>query len=500
MLPRCACCRDVIRVGAIQCAPTPDPAAFALRLPRSDFPTLVRTFPAACCTCRGIALTLLDPDSASLLLLAAPLASATFAVEVGIFVLLLLASAFFSGSEVALFSLDAGDREDMSTRADARVQRVLNLLAEPRALLVSILILNTLANVAAAIIAALMMQQLAGVYGWSETITILVEVVALTFVLLVLSEITPKLVATQQPETFSLLAAGPLSAMHAVLRPVSRRLARLTERYEARLRPPSERLTSDDLHAVAEIGEETGMLHEDESDLIHAVVDFGGTTAREIMVSRVDMYALPATASLDEALALIQDSGHSRLPLYLDHLDNILGIVYAKDILPFMAPGAPPFSLAEIHRDAFIVPETKRLDALLNDFRRRRLHMAIVVDEYGGTSGLVTMEDLLEEVVGEIRDERDEDEPELFTEIAPGIYQVDARSNLDDLNEELELGLDTDAFDFDTLGGFILHVTGSIPAPGDVCEHENLRLTVESVENHRIGQVRIEKTSDAADA
>ncbi len=421
--------------------------------------------------------------------------SPAFAVEIGLFVLLLLASAFFSGSEVALFSLDAADREALAQRGDRRSRRVLALLAEPRELLVSILVLNTIANVTAAILAALMTQQVAALYGWSESITFLFEIVGLTFVLLVVSEITPKLVATRQPEAFSGAAAAPLGSLHALLRPLSRRLARLTERYEARLRPASGRLSADDLHAIAEIGGETGTLHEDETELMHAVVDFGETTAREIMVSRVDLYALPATATLEETVEMIRESGHSRFPLYLDHLDNVLGIVYAKDVLPFLDAGAPPFHLAQVRRDAYFVPETKRLDVLMNDLRRRRLHMAIVVDEYGGTAGLVTMEDLLEEVVGDIRDERDDDEPALYTETAPGVFDVDARANLDDLNDDLELGLDLDRadFDFDTLGGLILHVTGSIPAAGDVCHYETLRLTVETVENNRIGRVRLEK-------
>ncbi len=440
----------------------------------------------------------MDSDPALLFAPLAALLTATFAVEIGVFVLLLLASAFFSGSEVALFSLDTADRELLAQRGDRRSQRILDLLGEPRALLVSILVLNTLVNVTAAILAALVTHQIAAEYGWSPAWTFLFEIVALTFVLLVCSEITPKLVATRQPVHFSSWAAGPLGALHTVLRPLSRRLARLTERYEARLRPANGRLSADDLHAVAEIGEASGMLHEDESDLIHAVVDFGETTAREIMVSRVDVYALPATATLEETVELIRESGHSRFPLYLDHLDNVLGVVYAKDVLPYLDPHAPPFSLALVRRDAFFVPENRRLDALMNDLRSRRVHMAIVVDEYGGTAGLVTMEDLLEEVVGEIRDERDEDEPALFTEVAPGVYTVDARANLDDLNDELELGLVTDDFDFDTLGGLILHVTGSIPAPDDTCRYEALHLTVETVENNRIGRVRLEKTTAAS--
>ncbi len=254
----------------------------------------------------------------------------------------------------------------------------------------------------------------------------------------------------------------------------------------------------DDLHAqsadpelVAWIADEAPTLDTQQSDMLFALAEFGQTTAREIMVSRVDLSALPATATLEEALAAIRETGHSRFPIYVEHLDNILGLVHAKDLLSAAAAPDEPFSLAQFLRPALFVPESKPLDALLRQLRARRSHLAIVVDEYGGTAGLLTMEDLLEEIVGDMQDERDEEETLLLRRTAD-TFEVDARHNLEDLGEELHLELATDHFDFDTLGGLIYECIGAVPEPGATCGYGPLRMTVETVHNHRIGRVLVQ--------
>ncbi len=254
----------------------------------------------------------------------------------------------------------------------------------------------------------------------------------------------------------------------------------------------------DDAHAqsadpelVAWIADEAPTLDTQQSDMLFALAEFGQTTAREIMVSRVDLSALPATATLDEALNAIRETGHSRFPIYVEHLDNILGLVHAKDLLSAAAAPDQPFSLAQFLRPALFVPESKPLDALLKQLRARRTHLAIVVDEYGGTAGLLTMEDLLEEIVGDMQDERDEEEVLLLSRTTD-TFEVDARHNLEDLAEALELQLATDHFEFDTLGGLIYDCLGAVPEPGATCEYGALRMTVETVHNHRIGRVLVE--------
>ncbi len=416
-----------------------------------------------------------------------------FVVAFGIFALLLFVSAFVSGSEVALFSLSAADRDALAQAHDRAGRRVLRLLSRPRSLLITILILNTLVNVAAAILAALMTHQVARAFGWSPGLTVFLEVIALTFVLLVVSEITPKLIATRHARAFSRAISGPLLLFHRVLYPISGALARTMRALQDRIKPSARPLSGEDLKAMAEIGEAHGTLEEEEKALIHSIIEFGETTVREIMVSRLDIVALPVTATLSEAIETIRTSGHSRLPLYVEHLDNILGIIYAKDLLRFLSGhnGQNHIDWTRLARPTMFVPLGKKLDDLLRDFQAKKTHIAIVVDEYGGTAGLVTLENVLEEIVGDIRDEHDEFEERLYEKIDERTYRCDARINLDDLNELLGVDLDTESFDFETLGGLIFHLTGAIPSVGTEVTYRGLHMRVETVENHRIGQVLV---------
>jgi CBS domain containing-hemolysin-like protein len=222
-------------------------------------------------------------------------------------------------------------------------------------------------------------------------------------------------------------------------------------------------------------------------------MDFGETAVREVMVSRLDIDALPVTASLKDALELIQNSGHSRLPLYEEHLDNILGIIYVKDLLPYLASGngVPTPDWRDIARKPLFVPVSKPLDDLLRIFQAEKTHLAIVVDEYGGTAGVATMEDLLEEIVGDIRDEYDQAEEDLHERLDDQTHVFDARIHLDDLSDVLNIELDLEKYDFETLGGLIFHLTGEFPEPGDEVVYEPLRMRIESTDNHRIGRVLV---------
>lgn len=410
-----------------------------------------------------------------------------------VLLLLLAASAIISGSEVALFSIDGSARETLAEAEDRASHRVLALLEKPRRLLITILLLNTLVNVSAAILAALITKTL--FEGSNQTLVFIFEVVVFTFVLLVVSEITPKMVATRHATTYSRYVSGPLMLLHKLFSPLSSVLARAMRFVHQRFKPrPLPPLSSEDLKTMAEIGEAHGTFEEEERELIHSIVEFGDTSARAIMISRLDIVALPVTATLSDALEAIRTSGHSRLPLYVDHLDNILGIIYAKDLLPYLKNGdaARRIDWTRLMRPPMFVPMGRKLDDLLKDFQRKKTHLAIVVDEYGGTAGMVTLEDVLEEVVGDIRDERDEAENDLYEKLDEARYRIDARIDLDDLNDLLDLTLDTESFDFETLGGLILHLTGDIPSQGEEVDYEQLRMWVESVENNRIRHVHVQ--------
>jgi putative hemolysin len=418
----------------------------------------------------------------------------TLAVQILILLFLLTLSALFSGSEVALFSLDASAREELDSQRDPGALRVLKLLENPRPLLITILILNTVVNVGAAILAASMIHNIAMTLGWSPSLTIVLEVLILTFVLLVLSEITPKLIASRNAEAYSRHSSVVLRPLYSLLLPISLPIARSLNIVRSRFKADThQRLSAEDLKVMADIGELHGTLEEEEAELIHSIVEFGETTVREIMVSRLDIVSLPVTATLAEALDVIRESGHSRLPLFVDHLDNILGIVYAKDLLPFLtkADFHSRLDWTSVARPPMFIPMGKKLDDLLHDFQQKKTHIAIVVDEYGGTAGIVTMEDVLEEIVGDIRDEHDEREDAMFERLEDGRYRFDARINLDEVFEELGLETDTEDFDFETLGGLVFHLTGDIPAAGDQLIFENLHLTIESTANHRIGTVLV---------
>ena len=442
----------------------------------------------------------MDPDSSpafAALLLADALPSPTaLVVQVGVFVALLVLSGLFSGSEVALFSITPGEREGLGEAGTPAAGRVERLLDRPRRLLVAVLLLNTVVNVGAAILSTQLMLAAAAAYGWSEPVALAANVVGLTFVLLVVSEVAPKLIASRRPVAFAEAVSGFLTPLVRAVAPLADLLARMATSLQGRYRTEAEPLSSADIKTMADVGEAQGSLEEEERALIHSIVEFGETTVREVMVSRVDVTSLSADASLGEALAMIRESGHSRFPLYRDHLDSVLGVVYAKDLLPHIdgdAEGAAAPDWAALARRPLFVPPAKPLDDMLTDFQRTNTHMAIVVDEYGGTAGLVTLEDLLEEVVGEIRDELDSPEDDtLVHPVEPGVFRAEGRVDLDDLAEVVGVDLDTAAFDFETLGGLILHLVGDIPRPGAEVDYERLRLQVTAVEDNRIGEVRVE--------
>ncbi|WP_412062768.1 hemolysin family protein [Rubrivirga sp. IMCC45206] len=446
----------------------------------------------------------MDPDSSPALaaqLLADVLPGpAGLAVQIGVFVLLLGLSALFSGSEVALFSLGASEREALREDGGREAARVLVLLDRPRRLLAAILLLNTVVNVGAAILSTQLMVGAAETYGWNPLVALAANVVGLTFVLLVTSEIAPKLAASRAPSRFARSVAPFLSPLVRAVTPVADLLAGLASFVQARLRREAEPLSSDDIKSMADVGEAQGSIGEEERALIHSIVEFGETTVREVMVSRVDVRALADDATLEDALELIRETGHSRFPLYHEHLDNVLGVVYAKDLLPSLDGAGVTPDWAVLARKPLFVPPGKTLDDMLADFQASNTHMALVVDEYGGTAGLVTLEDLLEEVVGEIYDELDADEEQLVEPVAPGVYRAEARVDLDDLADTLGIEMDTDDFDFETLGGLILHLAGDIPEPGDEVSYAGLTLRVEAVQDNRILSVRVETAATEAEA
>ena len=328
---------------------------------------------------------------------------------------------------------------------------------------------------------------------------IFIPIIAVAHVLAAV--VIPKIIALRAPIGFALALTPVVLFIHRFFSLLTRPISAWLKKKLAYGQLLPQYLSGEDLKAMAVIGEAHGTIEEDEREFIHSIMDFGDTSVREVMVSRMDMRVISTNDSLSEALDLIQRTGHSRLPLYEQHLDNLLGVIYVKDLIPYLAsPGeSDRLDWTRIARKALFVPASKPLDDLLRVFQSRKMHLAIVVDEYGGTAGLVTMEDLLEEIVGDIRDEFDEAEEDLHEQIDEYTFVFDARIHLEDLCEVLNIELGIEKYDFDTLGGLILHITGRIPVVGDNVAHENMTMRVESIDNHRIGRVRVSVLPPAED-
>ena len=350
-----------------------------------------------------------------------------------------------------------------------------------------------------AVVAIISAPPLAGVLepwlgGASYPVAFVLVVFVAAIVMLIFSELVPGTIALQYSERLALWLARPLAVLTTVTMPLihvmvwlSNGIARLLG---AQARGDMPFVTEEEIKTLVDAGEEEGVIQEEEKEMIYSIFELGDTLAREVMVPRIDVVALDVSTPLLEALEAIMEAGHSRIPIYRETIDNVQGVLYAKDLLPYLRDGRTDVPLKSILRQAYFIPETKKASDLLPDLQQRRVHMAIVVDEYGGVAGLVTIEDLLEEIVGEIQDEYDTEEP--FVEfVSDNVYLFDARLDLDDLNRLMDVALPTE--DSDTLGGFIYTELGKVPVVGDRVSYQDMDFTVESVTGRRIKKVRVER-------
>ncbi|MBN2012534.1 HlyC/CorC family transporter [candidate division KSB1 bacterium] len=417
-------------------------------------------------------------------------------MQITSFVVLLVLSAFFSGSETAFFSLTKVNRNRLKDENSKSADRVLKLLNQPRKLLITILTGNTIVNVAAAAIAALLAADLSHQYHFSKQMGILIEVVVVTLVLLIVSEITPKVFAVKNAIWLSKLLAVPIQVLQSILMPITFVLEKFPLAVSKLIKTRTEKLllSKDDLKMLLEVGKEKGALIEEEKKMIHSIFDFTKTTVKEIMVPRTDIVCVEKNIPFNELVHTIKTNGHTRIPVYDEKVDNILGILHAKELLPFIQNSSAEPDLKSIVRPTMFIPESKMIDELLRDFQHSKNHMAIVVDEYGGTSGLITLEDIIEEIVGEIQDEYDYEKP-LYRTLEDGSILAAAKIDLDELNEDLQLELPTDTT-YESLGGFILNLTGSLPKPKDEIKYKSITFVIEKVERNRIIQVRIYKVKN----
>ncbi len=411
----------------------------------------------------------------------------------GIFLVCILFSAFFSGTETAFFSLSELDLARLKEERARSAKRVVRLMGDSRKLLIAILVGNTLVNIIAAVDATIFVTRLSVEFQFSQGLGVLIEVVVVTLIILIFSEITPKILAVRNARRFALRVAPLIDLFYIAIYPVSTLLEQFTNYFRRffRIRSDGSFLSEDEIKALIELGEEKGTIHSEEKMMIDSIFEFGETTVREIMVPRIDMVCIEINSSIKDLVRLIREKGHSRIPVYEGRIDNIRGIIHAKDLIPILDKPAKDIKLRDLARPAYFVPESKKIDDLLREFQKQKVHMAIVVDEYGGTAGLVTLEDIIEEIVGEIQDEYDKEQP-LYRTIGPDTYLVDGRMTIEELNEILPepIPVDEDE-DFETLGGLIYHITERIPHNHERISYMNYDFVVEDVDRQRIKKVKV---------
>jgi putative hemolysin len=433
-------------------------------------------------------------------------------LEIFFIAVLVLLNAVFVAAEIALVTVRRTRVDQLVEEGRGGAERVRRMTLQPgRFLAVIQLGITFIGFLAAAFAGASMTEGLRALLAsvpalapYAGAIALVVVTALLSFVTIIFGELVPKTLALAHPERFALTLAGPVDLLGRVLGPIVWVLERVTSAVNRVLGVSGidqNQISTEELKLLVERGGEQGILEAEEEQMIHAVIELGERRVHEVMVPRIAIVALPATTTLDEAIDRIVEEGHSRVPVYEESVDEVVGILYAKDLLPFLKDGAGPRpSLRSLLRTPVFVPESMTIDDLLHELQRRKVHIAIVLDEYGGTAGLVTIEDLLEEIVGEIQDEYDVEEP-LIVKLSDDEARVDGRAAVDDLEElfDTDLALE-DEDEYDTVGGLIYHRIGGVPAPGDEVDVDGLHLTVESTDGRRVGKVLVARRQEGEGA
>ena len=402
-------------------------------------------------------------------------------------VALLTLSAMASGSEVAFFSLTRSDLEELEEGADVSSKRVLDLLSNPDRLLATILVTNNMVNICLVITVT----QLVGeIFSFSGVWEFVFNTVIITFLLLLFGEIMPKVVSQANPVKFSRLISLPLKFLRWLVYPLAFILMRTSSKV-SRLATRNAEISIEELADAVDLAE-TGS--EEEQKMLSGIVAFGQTEVVEIMHSRVDITGLEYEASYDEVRRIIVETGYSRIPVYGDDLDDVRGVLYVKDLLPYIGESSD-FEWQKLLRKPYFVHEHMMIDDLLKKFQKKKIHIAIVVDEYGATQGLISLEDILEEVVGEITDESDDDEDKLYEKIGERTYIFDAKIHIGEFVRAI--GYDEDAFadvegHAETLAGLMMELKRDLPRRGDELQSHGVKFFIATMDGRRIDKIKVE--------
>lgn len=411
-------------------------------------------------------------------------------------IILLISSALISGTEVAFFSLSQVDVDDLFSKNEK--DTVVKLLQKPKKLLATILITNNFINILIVLLFASLGEQLLENFDYSIfgiKVRFLIEVVLVTFLILLFGEVLPKVYASRKAVRFASFMSKPVQVLNTLLTPISYPLINLTNIVEKSLGSKTNIFSVETLSQALELTSK-GATTKDEQKILEGIVSFGNTETVQIMKPRIDIFALSDDENYEFVLDKILKNGYSRNPVYHENIDNIIGVLYAKDLLAHL--NKKTFKWQKLLRDPLFVPENKKLDDLLAEFQEKKNHLAIVVDEYGGTSGLVTLEDVIEEIVGDINDEFDDDDLS-YSKIDDHNYIFEGKTTIKDfckvLDDEDEALFEEEKGESETLAGFLLEISGKFPKRGEKINFKKYTFTIEALDNKRIKQVKITRNA-----
>lgn len=416
--------------------------------------------------------------------------------EIILLIILIGLSGFFSASETALTSFKSNNLEEVEREHPKVAQLLRKWLKKPNEMLTGILLGNNIVNILASSIATAVTFAVIGNGGKAIAMVTLL----MTIIILIFGEITPKIVAKNYSSKVAMLVILPIYYVSLITLPIIKVLMFVSKVISKMLgihiSDENLMITEEDIISYVNVGEAEGVIEEDEKEMIHSIFEFGETSAKEVMTPRTSMFALEADQTIDEVWEEVRDNGFSRIPVYdEDGIDNIIGILYLKDLLDVVKEGKTDVPIKNHLRKPYFVPETKSIMEILEEFKRKKVHIAIALDEYGGTGGLLTIEDLIEEIVGEIQDEYDNEDEELIKKVDNDTYEVDAMIDIETLNKELEIEL-PESEDYESLGGLVMTEMGKVPEVSDCVKIKSIKIKVLEVNKMRVSKVLIHKVSD----
>jgi gliding motility-associated protein GldE len=409
-----------------------------------------------------------------------------------VLIVLIIFSALVSGSEVALFSLNPTEKELINNGESKPLLRIKKLLTTPKKLLATILVANNFINIAIILLSTITIESLIDFKSLPEWLVFLIQAIGITFIILLFGEVIPKVYATKNALTLAQIMSSPLNILMKIFSPLSKLLIFSTSIFDKRIKRKSHDITVEELSHALDLTDDITNDNE-EHRILKGIVQFGETNVSEVMRARVNVVAVEKNTPFNTIISTILDSGHSRIPVYDDSFDKILGVLYIKDLIPHIN-NDDDFDWLPLIRSPFFVPENKKLDDLLKEFQERKIHLAIVVDEYGGTSGIITLEDVIEEIVGEISDEFDEEDI-AYSKVDDNTYVFDANTSINDVSKVVDLEDPTPFTEMkkeaDTLAGLIIEVSGKIPQKNEKINFLNFSFTVEASDKRRIKRVKM---------